>query len=186
MEESTDEAPNSSPRLANYFIKALLFLGLFLLAVLFVSTYPFPMTEEHLRWWSAFSVALGTRDARHSWVSVTLLMDLVVTVIVYLVVAKRVEVLASEPSIVPIAKSLLFAGLFLATVRFIRTPTTDEYTDLWLAAAHNLGIHSLEDFEDFTLAVTLFVDLVVTIVVYTTIMKCWRIFRARRRSNHSA
>jgi hypothetical protein len=186
LEESTGEASNSSSRLARYFLRGLLFIGLFLLAVLFVSTYPFPMTDEHMRWWSAFSAQFGIRDARGSWVSVTLLMDLIVAALVYFAIGKHLDGLASETSITPIARSLLFGGLFVLSVMFIRTPTTDEYTAWWLAAASKFGIDSLENFEDFEFFVTLFVDLLVTIAVYLAILKRWKIFQARRRSNHPA
>jgi hypothetical protein len=192
LEESTDEASNSSSRLASYFIKALLFVGLFLLAVLFVSTYPFPMTDEHMRWWSAFSAKFGIRDPRGSWVSLTLGVDLIVAALVYLALAKRVEALASEISTTPsglvrgLVKALLFAVLFLLAVRYIHTPMTDEYTRWWLAAADTFGVHGIEDFEDFELTVTLFVDLIVTVIVYTVITQRWRIFRAKRRSSPRA
>jgi hypothetical protein len=174
LEEPTNEASSNPSRLANYFTKALLFIGLFLLAVLFISTYPFPMTEERMRWWSGALAQLGIRDARGSWVFVTLLMDLVVAVLVYLAIAKRLELLASETSITPIAKSLPFGSLFVLSLSFVHTPTTEEYAHSWFVAARRLDIRDPEDFEFF---VTLFVDLIVTILVYIAIMQRWKIFR---------
>jgi uncharacterized membrane protein HdeD (DUF308 family) len=170
LEEPTNEASSNPSRLANYFTKALLFIGLFLLAVLFISTCPFPMTEERMRWWSGVLAQLGIRDARGSWVFVTLLMDLVVAVLVYLAIAKRLEPLASEASIIPIAKSLLFGSLFVMALSFVHTPATDEYAHWWFVAAGRLGIRESEDLEFF---LTLFVDLLVTIFVYIAIMKRW-------------
>jgi hypothetical protein len=88
LENSTSEAPSRSSRLANGLIKVLLFVGLYLLAVLFVSTFPFPMTLERLQWWSTFSAKFGFSDPADSWVSVTLALDLIVTVFVYIAVVK--------------------------------------------------------------------------------------------------
>jgi hypothetical protein len=93
LEDSTGEAPNRSSRLANGLIRVLLFVGLYLLAVLFVSTFPFSMTIERLQWWSVFSARFGILDPEDSWVSVTLAMDLIVTIFVYMGILKLWKIL---------------------------------------------------------------------------------------------
>ncbi|CAB3760353.1 hypothetical protein [Paraburkholderia humisilvae] len=185
MEDSTDETPKKSSRFANVLTKVLLFVGLYLLAVLFLSTYPFPMTIERMRWWSAFSAQYGISNPEDAWVTVILVMDLVVTIFVYLAVVKRVEALASEIPFTPscLVKTTLFIGLFLLIMTYVLEPMEREYTHWGVVITGKLGIGHSNDFE---LSVILLVDLIFTTLVYKAIMKGWRIFQTRRRSNRPA
>ncbi|MFC0397843.1 hypothetical protein [Paraburkholderia rhizosphaerae] len=189
MEDSTDETSNQPSRFASRLIKILLFVGLYLLAVLFVSTGPFPMTVEHMRWWTAFSAKWGIRDPAGSWVSVTLALDLVVTILVYLLIAKRVAPLASEISITPpvlarrIVKTMLFVSLFGLIGDFVFDPMQPEYTRWWSNIAGKLGVRDPKALET---PVALLVDLVLTTLAYMAIVKSWRICKTRLRSNRPA
>jgi hypothetical protein len=69
-------------------VKVLLFVGLFLLLVRLVHIYPYPMTNEQLRWWFAVSAKFGIRDPEDLEVSVTLVANLILTFFLYMGVLK--------------------------------------------------------------------------------------------------
>jgi hypothetical protein len=69
-------------------VKGMLFVGLFILSMKFVHTYPVPMTNDQVEWWFVFSEKFGIGDVEGFWLSVTALADLIVTIFLYLGVLK--------------------------------------------------------------------------------------------------
>jgi len=68
--------------------KVALFLGLFILAIRYVHTYPDPMTESQLLvWWNA-SEWLGIRDPEDLYFVVWVTIQLIVTIVMYLAIMK--------------------------------------------------------------------------------------------------
>lgn len=78
-----------------------------------------------------------------------------------------------------IAKILLFLGLFLLSGRYVHTyplPMT-------LTQQHYLSMISdwfgVDDYELFYIGSMIVIDLIVTVVVYSMLMRLWRRYRAR-------
>jgi hypothetical protein len=69
--------------LARRTIKGLLFVGIFILSMKFIHTYPVPMTNDQVEWWFVFSEKFGVDDVEGFWLSVTTLADLIVTIFIY-------------------------------------------------------------------------------------------------------
>jgi hypothetical protein len=82
--------------LVRSFIKGLLFFVLFLLALKFVHTYPMPMTDEQVAWWLAMSRRLGIRDPDDLWMPATLIVDLIVTVSIYIGITRLWKTLRAK------------------------------------------------------------------------------------------
>lgn len=74
--------------LARKLLKAVLFIGLFLLSVRYVHTYPVPMTERQLEVWFSMSDRLGIRDPEDLYISVMLILELLTTVAAYVLILK--------------------------------------------------------------------------------------------------
>jgi hypothetical protein len=80
-----------------------------------------------------------------------------------------------------IAKTLLFAGLFLLSVRYVHTyplPMPESQLHVWLLIARRLGIH---DPDDLYIPVMLVIELIATIVTYVLILRLWRSFASRHQ-----
>ncbi|SMG61477.1 hypothetical protein [Paraburkholderia susongensis] len=74
--------------LARRVFKVVLFLGLFVLAIRYVHTYPDPMTESQLLvWWNA-SEWLGIRDPEDLYFVVWVTIQLIVTVLAYMAIMR--------------------------------------------------------------------------------------------------
>jgi hypothetical protein len=80
-----------------------------------------------------------------------------------------------------IAKTLLFVGLFLLSVRYVHTypmPMPDSQLHVWLLAARRLGI---SDPDDLYIPVMLVIELIATIAAYVLIVRLWRFLANRRQ-----
>jgi glucan phosphoethanolaminetransferase (alkaline phosphatase superfamily) len=69
--------------LARRSIKVVLFLVLFILAVMFVHTYPYPMPQGQLDFWFSVSEFLGVSNPEDVYFPVMWALDLVVAIIAY-------------------------------------------------------------------------------------------------------
>lgn len=74
--------------LARRLFKTVLFLGLFLLSVRYVHTYPVPMTEEQLGILLAICDALDIRDPENLYIPAMLVLELLTTITVYILIIK--------------------------------------------------------------------------------------------------
>lgn len=73
-----------------------------------------------------------------------------------------------------LAKVVLFIGLFLLSVRYVHThpwPMPESQALGWLSIANGFGLH---DPDDIYIPAMLTIELIVTFVAYTAIMKLWR------------
>jgi hypothetical protein len=74
--------------LARRGFKVLLFIGLFILSVKYVHTYPQPMTESQLHLLLGICSRLGIHDPDDLYIPAMMVVEFVVTVIVYALVLK--------------------------------------------------------------------------------------------------
>ncbi|HEY4802098.1 MAG TPA: hypothetical protein VIH96_05715 [Paraburkholderia sp.] len=73
-------------------------------------------------------------------------------------------------------KVVLFIGLFLLSVRYVHTypwPMPESQALRWLSIANGFGLH---DPDDVYIPAMLTIELIVTVVAYTAIMKLWRYY----------
>ncbi|MCG8155785.1 hypothetical protein JMY81_07170 [Brenneria goodwinii] len=74
--------------LALKMLKVVLFVILFLLAVIFVHTYPYPMPESQLKYWFAVSEFLGIANPEDIYFPTMWVIDFIVAVIAYSLIMK--------------------------------------------------------------------------------------------------
>ncbi|MBN3803644.1 hypothetical protein GXB81_11345 [Paraburkholderia sp. Ac-20336] len=74
--------------LVRRFFKVVLFIGLFLLSVRYVHTYPLPMTESQLDFWFSVSERFGIRDPEDLYVPVMVIIELIVTIFAYIIIIR--------------------------------------------------------------------------------------------------
>ncbi|HKR46477.1 MAG TPA: hypothetical protein VJU59_43590 [Paraburkholderia sp.] len=74
--------------LARRLTKATLIIGLFLLSVRYVHTYPLRMPESQLSVWLSVSNRMGIRDPDDLYIPVMLIAELVVTLFLYATIVK--------------------------------------------------------------------------------------------------
>ncbi|MCC8394553.1 hypothetical protein LJ656_18340 [Paraburkholderia sp. MMS20-SJTR3] len=77
-------------------------------------------------------------------------------------------------------KVALFIGLLLISIRYVHTyPVMMPRSQLlyWVAAADLLGIY---DVDDLYIPLWMFIQLIVAIVAYRTIMRLWQRWQARK------
>lgn len=74
--------------IARKLMKAVLFIGLFLLSIRYIHMYPVPMTETQLVVWYSISDRLGIRDPEDLYISVMLILELLATVAAYVLILK--------------------------------------------------------------------------------------------------
>ncbi|WP_028232335.1 hypothetical protein [Paraburkholderia mimosarum] len=85
-----------------------------------------------------------------------------------------------------IFKVLLFASLFVVSMRFVHTyplPMTTDQQQRLLELSSRFGV---SDSETFYLAVVAVINLLLAALEYLLMMKLWGICRARHRSTHEA
>lgn len=73
---------------ARRLIKLLIFIGLCILSLKFVHTYPYPMPENQLAVWFKISECLGVSDPKNVYFPVVLVIDLIVAVIAYKLIVR--------------------------------------------------------------------------------------------------
>jgi hypothetical protein len=69
-------------------LKLMLFIILFLLAVMFVHTYPYPMPENQLKYWFAISDFLGVGNPEDVYFPTMWVIDLLVAIAAYKLIMK--------------------------------------------------------------------------------------------------
>ncbi|QIZ52597.1 hypothetical protein DWG24_18535 [Dickeya zeae] len=69
-------------------IKTLLFIVLFFLSVRYVHTYPIPMPKEQVTLLFKLSATLGIRDPEDLYISSMLVIELITTIVVYILIMK--------------------------------------------------------------------------------------------------
>jgi hypothetical protein len=74
--------------LARRLSKTLLFVGLFLLSVRYVHTYPVPMPESQLAVLLSISHSMGIRDPDDLYIPVMLILELLTTIAAYVLIFK--------------------------------------------------------------------------------------------------
>jgi hypothetical protein len=74
--------------LARRVLKTVLFVGLFLLSVRYVHTYPVPMAESQLAVLLSISNRVGIRDPDDLYIPVMLILELLTTVAAYVLILK--------------------------------------------------------------------------------------------------
>jgi hypothetical protein len=80
-----------------------------------------------------------------------------------------------------IAKTLLFVGLFLLSVRYVHTypvPMPENQLEVWISVANGLGFH---DPDDLYIPIMLVIELIAAIVAYVLILGLWRFLASRRQ-----
>ncbi|TDY44476.1 hypothetical protein BX592_116124 [Paraburkholderia rhizosphaerae] len=77
-------------------LKGSLFVGLFILSLKVVRTYPIPMTGEQVEWWLCLSEKLDISDLENIWVPVTCLADLIIAFFLYIGVIKLWKTLQTK------------------------------------------------------------------------------------------
>jgi hypothetical protein len=82
--------------LARRVAKTLLFVGLFLLSVRYVHTYPWPMPESQLHVWLLVANRLGVHDPDDVYIPTMLVIELIVTIAAYVLILKFWRFLASR------------------------------------------------------------------------------------------
>lgn len=68
--------------------KVTLFVGLFLLSVRYVHTYPLPMPENQLSAWLSVSKRMGIRDPDDLYIPVMLIAEFLVTFFLYVTIVR--------------------------------------------------------------------------------------------------
>jgi hypothetical protein len=74
--------------LARRLFKLALFVGLFLLSVRYVHTYPMPMPESQLSTWLSVANGIGIRDPDDLYIPVMIVVELIVTLLVYMAIVR--------------------------------------------------------------------------------------------------
>ncbi|TDY44477.1 hypothetical protein BX592_116125 [Paraburkholderia rhizosphaerae] len=74
--------------LVHSFLKFSLFIGLFLLSFRLIHVYPFPMTDEQLRWWFAISEKFDIQDPENLEISLTFIANIIFGFFLYLALLK--------------------------------------------------------------------------------------------------
>lgn len=74
--------------LARRLFKTILFIGLFLLSVRYVHTYPLPMPENQLSAWLSAANQIGIRDPDDLYIPVMLFIEFIVTLFAYTAIIK--------------------------------------------------------------------------------------------------
>ncbi|MCI4237519.1 hypothetical protein F6X50_17735 [Dickeya dianthicola] len=74
--------------LARRACKTLLFITLFFLSVRYVHTYPIPMPKEQVALLFKLSATLGIRDPEDLYISSMLIIELITTIVVYILIIK--------------------------------------------------------------------------------------------------
>jgi hypothetical protein len=74
--------------LARRLLKVLIFIGLFILAVKYVHTYPYPMPESQLRQWFTISEFFGISNPEDLYFPLMLVLDFIVAVVAYMLIMK--------------------------------------------------------------------------------------------------
>ncbi|MBN3802510.1 hypothetical protein GXB81_05495 [Paraburkholderia sp. Ac-20336] len=68
--------------------KVALFIGLFLLSVRYVHTYPLPMPEGQIMFWIDASDRLGISDSDNLYIPTMVIIDLIVAILAYVAILK--------------------------------------------------------------------------------------------------
>jgi len=68
--------------------KLALFIGLFLLSVRYIHTYPLPMPEDQIMFWIEASDRLGISDSDNLYIPTMVVIDLIVTILAYVAIMK--------------------------------------------------------------------------------------------------
>ncbi|AIN15255.1 hypothetical protein B7R74_07330 [Yersinia pseudotuberculosis] len=74
--------------LARRLFKTLLFVGLLLLSIRYVHTYPVPMPADQLALLFTLSEKLGIRDPDDLYIPVMMIVDLIAAIIAYVLIMK--------------------------------------------------------------------------------------------------
>ncbi|GAB7266757.1 hypothetical protein DZJ_33080 [Dickeya ananatis] len=74
--------------LARRVCKTLLFFTLLFLSVRYVHTYPIPMPKEQVTLLFKLSATLGIRDPEDLYISSMLVIELITTIVVYILIMK--------------------------------------------------------------------------------------------------
>ncbi|MCX5538147.1 hypothetical protein M3A49_01315 [Paraburkholderia sp. CNPSo 3076] len=80
-----------------------------------------------------------------------------------------------------LAKVTLFVGLFLLSVRYVHTyplRMPESQLSVWLSVSNRMGIR---DPDDLYIPVMLISELVVSLLLYATIVKIWRYYWSKRQ-----
>lgn len=75
-------------RLVRRLFKVALFIGLFVLSVRYVHTYPMPMPENQLAFWFAAADCFGIRDPDDLYIPTMVVIELIVAILVYVAIMK--------------------------------------------------------------------------------------------------
>ncbi|EGD03885.1 hypothetical protein B1M_14259 [Burkholderia sp. TJI49] len=171
--------------------KVALFFGLFTLSIRYVRPYPYEWTESQTRAWLYTSHALGIRDPEDLYFMVWVTIETVAAVLAYIATIrmwrhyrnKKIQVEKWRPKMISLTRALLkvllFAGLFLLSVRCIgRNGAMPESEALrWLSIAQRFGVREADDVH---IPVMLALDLLATTLAYMTITKLWKYFRRKK------
>ncbi|CAB3793525.1 hypothetical protein LMG28688_03729 [Paraburkholderia caffeinitolerans] len=74
--------------LVRWLFKTILFIGLFLLSVRYVHTYPLPMPENQLSAWLSTANRIGIRDPDDLYIPVMLVIEFIVALLAYTAIIK--------------------------------------------------------------------------------------------------
>ena len=78
--------------------KVVLFVGLFLLSVRYVHTYPWPMPESQALAWLSIANGFGLHDPDDVYIPVMVVIELIVTILAYKGIVKAWRYYRSEIS----------------------------------------------------------------------------------------
>ncbi|WP_071842485.1 hypothetical protein [Dickeya fangzhongdai] len=79
---------NKSRLFIRHIFSVLLFISLFLLAIRYVHTYPVPLTRKQTDLLVTLSEKAGWKDPELFYITVMSIIDLIVTILVYLAIIK--------------------------------------------------------------------------------------------------
>jgi len=74
--------------LVHRLFKVALFIGLFLLSVRYIHTYPLPMPEGQIMFWIDVSRRLGVRRFDNLYIATMVVIDLIVAILTYVAIMK--------------------------------------------------------------------------------------------------
>ncbi|AHK18685.1 hypothetical protein [Yersinia similis] len=69
-------------------LKVLFFIGLFILAVKYIHSYPYPMPESQLQHWFSISEFLGFSNPEDIYFPAMLVLDIIVASLAYVFIMK--------------------------------------------------------------------------------------------------
>ncbi|WP_310722057.1 hypothetical protein [Burkholderia pseudomultivorans] len=171
-------------------LKVLLFIWLFLVSARYIPLSNEWTPAEARAWWRV-SEWLGVPDPDDLYFVVWVTIELIVAVLAYIATIrlwrhyrnKKIQVEKWRPKMISLTrallKALLFAGLFLLSVRCIgRNGAMPESEALrWLSIAQRFGVREADDIH---IPVMLALDLLATTLAYMTITKLWKYFRRKK------